>query len=135
MTLDCPFRTMEKILEYENGNYDICIVDIHAEFTSEKLAFFHAFNGKASVIAGTHTHVPTADLQISAMGTGYITDLGMCGPTNSILGVTPEAVITRMRDKLPARFETAKGKLKAMGAVFDIDDNSGKCISAKRIEF
>lgn len=133
-TLACPFETLEKILEYEKGNYDICVLDMHAEYTSEKLCMLYAFDGRVNAIFGTHTHVPTADAKITEKGTGYITDLGMCGPVNSILGVECEAILRNMRDKLPTRFVTAQGPVKAMGAVFETDAQ-GKCIKVSRIEF
>lgn len=134
-TLACPFETLEKILEREKGNYDVSVVDMHAEYTSEKLSVLYAFEGRVNVIFGTHTHVPTADGRITENGTGYITDLGMCGPVNSILGVDKDAVLRNMRDKLPSRFVTAEGPVKAMGAIFDIDVQSGKCTKVTRIEF
>ena len=133
-TLACPFETLEKILEYEKGNYDICMLDMHAEYTSEKLAMLYAFDGRANAIFGTHTHVPTADARITEKGTGYITDLGMCGPVNSILGVNSDAILRNMRDKLPSRFITAEGPVKAMGAIFEFD-SSKKCIKVSRVEF
>ncbi len=133
-TLACPFETLEKILEYEKGNFDVCILDMHAEYTSEKLCMLYAFDGRVNAVFGTHTHVPTADARITEKGTGYITDLGMCGPVNSILGVSCDAILRNMRDKLPSRFITADGPVKAMGAVFEFD-TTGKCIKASRIEF
>ncbi len=133
-SLACPFETLEKILEYEKGNFDVCILDMHAEYTSEKLAMLYAFDGRVNAIFGTHTHVPTADARITEKGTGYITDLGMCGPVNSILGVSCDAILRNMRDKLPSRFVTAEGPVKAMGAIFETDA-SGKCIKVSRVEF
>ena len=133
-TLDCPFKTLEKILEYEKGNYDMCILDMHAEYTSEKLAMLYAFDGRVNAIFGTHTHVPTADARVTEKGTGYITDLGMCGPVNSILGVDSDAILRNMRDKLPARFVTAEGPVKAMGAIFETASD-GKCTKVSRVEF
>lgn len=133
-SLACPFETLEKILEYEKGNYDVSILDMHAEYTSEKLCMLYAFDGRVNAIFGTHTHVPTADARVTEGGTGYITDLGMCGPVNSILGVDSEAILRNMRDKLPSRFITADGPVKAMGAIFETDA-SGKCIKVSRVEF
>ena len=104
-SLACPFATVEKILEREKGDYDIALLDIHAETTSEKLALARYFDGKIQVIFGTHTHVTTADEQILPRGSGYITDLGMCGATDSILGVKKEAVIHKMKTKMLSRFD------------------------------
>lgn len=134
-TLDCPFVTLVRILERERGNYDISVVDMHAQYTSEKLAMLFNFDGRVNVIFGTHTHIPTADGRITENGTGYITDIGMCGVKNSILGVEPSAILRNLKDKLPAKFNTASGKITAMGAVFDVDDVSGKCQKVTRIEF
>jgi len=134
-TLDCPFNTLEKILEREKGEFDISVVDIHAQYTSEKLALLFAFDGRVNIIFGTHTHVPTADGRISENGTGYITDIGMCGVKNSILGVESSAILRNLRDKLPAKFNTAKGKITSMGAVFETDDITGRCVKVTRIEF
>jgi len=134
-TLACPFETLERILAHESGNYDLCILDMHAEYTSEKLAMLYTFDGKVNVIFGTHTHVPTADAKITEKGTGYITDLGMCGPVNSILGVDSEAILRNMRHKLPTRFVTADGPCRAMGAIFETDASTGKCTKVSRVEF
>jgi calcineurin-like phosphoesterase len=95
----------------------------------------YAFDGKVNVIFGTHTHVPTADAKITENGTGYITDLGMCGPVNSILGVDSEAILRNMRHKLPTRFVTAEGPCRAMGAIFETDASTGKCTKVSRVEF
>ena len=134
-TLACPFETLERILAHESGSYDLCIVDMHAEYTSEKLAMLYAFDGKVNAVFGTHTHVPTADARITEKGTGYITDLGMCGPVNSILGVDCDAILKTLRHKLPSRFVTAEGPCRAMGAIFEFDGASGRCIKLSRVEF
>ena len=130
-----PFDTVEHILEREKGNYDCAIMDVHAEATSEKLALAHVFDGRVQVIFGTHTHVPTADLQILPHGSGYVTDLGMCGPVNGILGTSKEAVIQRFRTQLPTRFDVAEGPLQAQGVIFDLDLSKKQVTALKRIEF
>ncbi len=128
-----PFDALEEILRKEKGNYDISVVDIHAEATSEKAAVLYGFCGRVSAIFGTHTHVATADERI-VCGTGFITDLGMCGPYDSILGVKPEIIVSRLRDGGRDRFKTAEGRIEVRGAVFDID-GSGKCLSVKRVKW
>ena len=133
--LASPFDTVDRILEREKGSYDFALMDIHAEATSEKLALAHYFDGRIAVMFGTHTHVQTADEQILPHGSGYITDLGMCGPENGILGTERETVIERFRTMMPARFHVADGKIVAHGAIFDVDPDAGRVKSVKRIVF
>jgi len=133
--LASPFDTVDRILERENGRYDVALLDIHAEATSEKLALGRYFDGRIQVLFGTHTHVPTADEQILPRGSGYITDLGMCGPTDGILGTDADAVIHRFRTLMPTRFSVAVGNVKAQGVIFDVDEGAGKVRSVKRIVF
>lgn len=133
--LDSPFDTVDKILERERGKYDFALLDIHAEATSEKLALAHYFDGRINVIFGTHTHVPTADEQILPRGTGYITDLGMTGPTGGIIGTDAQCVIRRFRTKMPQRFSVAEGEIKAHGALFELDTSSGRCTRVTRVVF
>ncbi len=133
--LDSPFEAVERILTRENGNYDFALLDIHAEATAEKIALSRAFDGRIAVMFGTHTHVPTADEQILPGGSGYLTDLGMCGPTNGILGTKTEAVLTKLRSHLPAHFTVADGPIALCGALFTIDPATGRCISVERIKF
>lgn len=114
----CPFEVLEEILDTCKGEYDVSILDVHAEATSEKLAIANYFSGKINVIYGTHTHVQTSDARIFKSGTGYLTDLGMCGPIDSILGVSCDKVIEKLRTKLPVRFETPSGECELNGAVF-----------------
>lgn len=130
-----PFETLSRILERERGEYDIAAVDFHAEATSEKYALARMFDGKVSVIVGTHTHVQTADCQILPGGTGYITDLGMTGSHSGVLGVKTERVIDRLVKHLPAKFEGSTGCEAAHGALFAIDTESGRCISAESVVF
>lgn len=133
--LDSPFDTVDKILERERGKYDFALLDIHAEATSEKLALAHYFDGRINVIFGTHTHVPTADEQILPHGTGYITDLGMTGPTGGIIGTDAQCVIRRFRTKMPQRFAVAEGEIRAHAAIFELDTDSGRCTRVTRIVF
>ena len=128
-----PHECAERILKNERGRYDFALCDFHAEATSEKLFFARYFDGKFSAIVGTHTHVATADIQILPGGTGYITDLGMCGSHAGILGVKTESIVHKFTVKTPIRFEPASGNLKINGAYFEIDESSGKCTKAERV--
>ena len=134
-SLACPFATVDKILERESGRYDLAVMDIHAESTSEKIALGRYFDGRISVMFGTHTHVPTADEQILPLGSGYITDIGMTGPDNSIIGADANAVIERMRTKISGRLTVGDGSITACGALFDVDCSTGKVKSVRRIKF
>lgn len=133
-SLDCPFRSVEKCLESQTGKYDVSLLDIHAEATGEKYALARYFDGRISGIFGTHTHVQTADEQILPNGTAYITDLGMCGPKNSILGVKSEIIIEKMRTKMPVRFEFADGDIEYNGVIFEFDTWGNQEIKAKTIK-
>lgn len=125
------FDTADKLLEQIDS--PIIIVDLHAEATSEKLALAHYLDGKVSLLAGTHTHVQTADEQIFPGGMGYITDLGMCGPENSVLGVKPELAIRKMRGNLPVRFENAANSAFVSGIAASIDEKTGKTTKITRV--
>jgi len=133
-SLDCPFRTALLLAEkLKNNGAKIIIVDFHAEATSEKRAMGFWLDGKVSAVFGTHTHVQTSVEQILPQGTGYITDLGMTGPVESVLGVKPEIIILKFVDKISSRFEQAEGECALEGCVFTVDDKSGLCFGAKRI--
>lgn len=134
-SLACPFSTVDRILERESGNYDFAIMDIHAESTSEKQALGLYFDGRISVMFGTHTHVETADEQILPCGSGYITDIGMVGSKYSVIGADAKTVIERMRTKISCRLPIAEGEIQATGAVFDLDTNTKKVKSVTRIKF
>ena len=134
VALASPFDAADTILKRESGNYDIAVLDFHAEATSEKLAMGYYLDGRASIIFGTHTHVATADAQVLQGGTGYITDLGMCGSMNGILGVKTESIIHKFMVKTPNVFEAAEGNCKINGAYFEIDEKTGKCLAAQRVE-
>ncbi len=125
-SLESPFDRAERILEKEKGEYDFAICDFHAEATSEKLAFAHQFDGRINVVFGTHTHVQTNDPRVLPQGTGYLTDLGMTGPYDSVLGVKKDIIIRRFLTKLPERFEEADGETVFCAAVFEIDTSTGK---------
>lgn len=134
-SVNSPFERFEKILSDFRGSFDAAIVDFHAEATSEKLAFARYFDGRVSVVAGTHTHIATADCRVLKGGTGYITDLGMCGSQDGILGVKSECILHKFTEKTPMRFEPAEGGEEANGAVFEIDASSGLCVGAERVSF
>ena len=110
-------------------------MDVHAESTSEKIALGRYFDGRISVIFGTHTHVPTADEQILPLGSGYITDIGMTGPKDSIIGSDANTVIERMRTKISGRLTVAQGNIEASGALFDVDTDTKKVRSVHRVKF
>ncbi|MCQ2431662.1 MAG: TIGR00282 family metallophosphoesterase [Clostridia bacterium] len=131
--LESPFAVIDRILKREEGRYDFAALDFHAEATSEKLAIANYFDGRIQIIFGTHTHVQTADAKIFPKGTGYITDLGMTGPENSILGVKSEMIIEKMTAKMPVRFEIADGPITLCGALFTYDTDKKAVISVTPI--
>ena len=131
-SLTSPFEVLDNLLK-EAGNPKFCIVDFHAEATAEKRALAAYADGRISALFGTHTHVATADEQVLAGGTGFITDIGMTGPIHSCLGVRTELSIEKMRTKLPVRFATAEGPCAMDGVLFTLDNATGKCVSVKRI--
>lgn len=119
--LSDPFEAVEYILARGEGEYDISLLDVHAEATSEKYAIARVFDGKIDMIFGTHTHVPTADCQILPGGTAYVTDLGMTGPDNGILGTDTERVLRKMREHMPSQFTVADGNIRADAVLFELD--------------
>lgn len=131
VNLDCAFETAERLVKKAQGN--IKIVDFHAEATGEKRAMGFFLDGKVSAVFGTHTHVQTADQQILPMGTGYITDVGMTGTIQSVLGVKPELIIKKLKTKLPVRFDLASGDCKFEAVMFEIDEKTGKCTDCNRV--
>ena len=133
-SLPCPFETLDSLLK-QAGNPRFCVVDFHAEATAEKKALAFYADGRVSAVYGTHTHVPTADEQILPQGTGFITDIGMTGPTLSCLGVRPELSIEKMRTKLPVRFAVADGPCAMGGVLFTLDDHTGRTTAVKRVRF
>lgn len=129
---DNPFTTADRCLE-EISDCRIKIVDFHAEATGEKRALGFYLDGRVSAVFGTHTHVQTADEQIMPDGTGYITDLGMVGTVQSVLGVAPQNIITKLKTGMPTRFENNSGECMLCGCIFDIDKQSGKTVDVQRI--
>lgn len=134
-TLDSPYAYIDKLLVEESGNYDFAILDIHAEATGEKVAVGYAYDGKINIVFGTHTHVQTADEKILPQGTGYITDVGMCGESGGVLGMDPSCVVERMRTHLPHKFIASEGACEANGVIFTLDTSSGKTTEIRRITF
>ncbi len=126
--LPCPFRCADRALPILREQTAITLVDFHAEATSEKRALGHYLDGRISVMVGTHTHIPTADAEVLAGGSGYQTDLGMCGPTDSVIGVSKKEAIERFLTKLPTGFQVARQGLRLQGAVIRINPDSGRCL-------
>ncbi len=128
-----PFEKLGSILDFERGNYDMAVVDFHAEATSEKAALAHCFSDRISALWGTHTHVQTADERI-VEGCGFITDIGMSGPREGIIGVRTENVLELFLTKKTSGFKTAEGECDIMGAIFEFDTNF-RCVSVERFKY
>ena len=131
-TPDNPFLQIEKILPHLNTK--LILVELHAEATSEKLAMGYMLDGRISALWGTHTHVPTADARILPKGTGYVTDVGMTGPQDSVLGIRPELSIAKFRGDLPERYRWADGPTKLEAVLFTLDSETGLCRKAERMD-
>ncbi len=131
--LDCPFRAMDKLLAELQPKPLIIIVDFHAEATSEKVALGRYLDGRVSAVLGTHTHVGTIDTQIQPKGTAYVTDVGMTGPKDSIIGDDAESVIQRFLTGLPHRLSVGKGRPVLNAVMVEVDERSGRAISIERI--
>jgi metallophosphoesterase (TIGR00282 family) len=132
--LDCPFRAMDKLLNELAKKPRVVIVDFHAEATSEKVAMGRYLDGRVSAVLGTHTHVGTIDTQILPGGTAYVTDIGMTGPTDSIIGDDADAVIQRFLTQMPHHLTVGKGKPVLNAILIEVDETSGKATSIKRIQ-
>ncbi|MFC1929193.1 TIGR00282 family metallophosphoesterase [Chloroflexota bacterium] len=130
---DCPFRAMDKLLAEISNKPPVIIIDFHAEATSEKMAMGRYLDGRVSAVLGTHTHVGTIDAQLLPQGTAYVTDIGMTGPINSVIGDDTEAVLQRFLTALPHRLSVGQGKTMLNTVLVRIDDESGKAISIDRI--
>lgn len=131
--MDCPFQKIDHILKKIKNECQIIILDFHAETTSEKIAMGWYLDGRATCVFGTHTHVQTADEQILPQGTAYITDLGMVGPRDSVLGMKKDAVLERFKYGRPVRFEAAEGPAVFSAMIIDVDDQTSKTTAVKRI--
>jgi len=132
--LECPFKTALIACESIAEETKIIILDVHAEATSEKIALGWYLDGKVSAIFGTHTHIQTADEKILPKGTAYITDVGMTGPYDSVIGRRKEDVLTRFLSSIPVRFEVAQGDIQLHGALVEIDEKTGHATSILRIQ-
>ncbi|MEG1720829.1 MAG: TIGR00282 family metallophosphoesterase [Pseudoflavonifractor sp.] len=129
---DNPFTVATGLLQ--TAQADIIVADFHAEATSEKGSMGYYLDGRVQALWGTHTHVPTADTKILPKGTGFVTDLGMTGPINSVLGIPPQQAIGRFLGALPTRYETAGGPCKLDAVLFSIDSETKKCVAVERID-
>lgn len=132
--MDCPFKTAGRELKILKQQTKVIIVDFHAEATSEKSALGWFLDGKVSAVIGTHTHVQTADEKILPKGAAFITDVGMTGPLNSIIGVKREQIISKFLTQMPIRFETAKGESILSCVVVDIDSKAGRASDIQRLQ-
>ncbi|HEX4124947.1 MAG TPA: TIGR00282 family metallophosphoesterase [Tepidisphaeraceae bacterium] len=134
MPADSPFSTADAVLNRLPDHVRVCVCDVHAEASSEKVAMGHWLDGRVSMIVGTHTHIPTADAKILAGGSAYISDLGMCGPYDSVLGRRKDRVVKHMSTNMPQAFDVATGDVRLCGAIAEIDAETGKALSMQRIE-
>jgi hypothetical protein len=132
-SIDCPFRTADALLEKIPPEVKIRIMDFHAEATSEKRAFGWYVDGRVTAVLGTHTHVPTADEAVLPNGTAYITDLGMTGPYDSVIGIEKQSIIHKFLNQIPARFEVAKGDVRLSAVLIEAEPATGRALSVQRI--
>ncbi|PIQ83201.1 MAG: TIGR00282 family metallophosphoesterase [Candidatus Omnitrophica bacterium CG11_big_fil_rev_8_21_14_0_20_63_9] len=132
--LDCPFRTAERELERLRLVTPVIVVDMHAEATSEKVAMGWFLDGKVSVVFGTHTHIPTADERVLPKGTAFITDIGMTGPYDSVIGRRVDQILQRFLSNLPMRSEVADGNIQLHGLIIEVHPTTGKASSVQRIK-
>ena len=131
-SIDCPFRVCEGLLSFLPEEIKVVFIDFHAEATAEKQAFSWYFDGKVSAIVGTHTHVTTADEQVLPGGTAYITDVGMTGPHDSIIGVSREIILPKFISQVPAKFEMAVGDVRINAVEIEVNPESGKAQTIQR---
>lgn len=132
--LDCPFRQAEMIIRTLRQETPVIFVDFHAEATSEKVAFGWHLDGQVSAVVGTHTHVQTADERILPQGTAYITDVGMTGPIDGVLGVDKDKVLERFITQMPVRFEVATGEIQLNAVIIDVNQETGRAQKIYRIQ-
>lgn len=133
-SVDCPFRSAESLLPELRARTRVIVVDMHGEATSEKAAMGWFLTGKVSAVLGSHTHVQTADERVLPGGTAYVTDVGMCGPRDSIIGVRREAVVDRFLTRMPTRFEVASGPVIVQGAIIEVDAANGQAQRIRRVQ-
>lgn len=131
---DCPFRAADAVLERLREKTPIVLVDMHAEATSEKVAMGWYLDGRVTAVVGSHTHVQTADERVLPGGTAYLTDAGMCGPRDSVIGMRREHVIDRFLTQMPSRFEVAGGDVLVQGAVIEVDAETGRATNIRRVQ-
>lgn len=132
--LDNPFLAAEsEVARLSADGVKVIVLEIHAETTSEKIAMGRLLDGKVALVVGTHTHVQTADETIFPAGTGYLTDAGMCGPEESVLGRNIESVVWRFKSGMPTRFPVAKGAVRLCGVIVDVETDSGRCLAIRRL--
>ncbi len=131
--MDCPFRTVDAILTKEPNLGRVILVDMHAEATSEKIAMSRFLDGRVTAVCGTHTHVQTADERIMPGGTAAITDLGMTGPKDSVIGRSAPAVLQTFLTGMPSKFEVSTDGVELDGVLLDVDESTGRCRSIKRV--
>jgi hypothetical protein len=134
MPSDDPFAAADRVLKQLPGSVKVSVADIHAEASSEKVALGHYLDGRVSFIFGTHTHIPTADAKLLPGGSAFISDLGMCGPYDSVLGRRKDRVLKHMTTNMPAPFDVATGDVRLCGALAEIDEKTGRATSIERIE-
>jgi metallophosphoesterase (TIGR00282 family) len=131
--LDCPFRAADRLISELDGKARVILVDFHAEASSEKIAFGHYLAGRVSAVVGTHTHVQTADNRILSGGTAFVTDVGMTGSLDSVIGIQKETAVEKFLKQVPARFEVAKKQPVLCAVLIDVDAQSGRARSIERI--
>ncbi len=132
--VECPFKALDKILSEISSLTDVIILDMHAETTSEKVAMGHYASGRLSAVVGTHTHIQTADEKVLAQGTAYITDLGMSGPYDSVIGQNKDKILKRFLTSLPEKFEVAESSATLCGVVINVDEKTGRAKSIVRLQ-
>jgi metallophosphoesterase (TIGR00282 family) len=131
--IDDPFREADRAVSLLKAKTPVIVVDFHAEATSEKVAMGWFLDGRVSAVVGTHTHVQTADERVLPKGTGYITDLGMTGPYDSVIGRDKDKVIQKFWTQVPVKYDVAEGDPRLMGVLLEVNPSTGKCLSISRV--
>lgn len=132
--LDCPFQAMDRLLATMPDRPPVTVIDFHGEATSEKMAFAWHFDGRVSAVLGTHTHVPTADARVLPKGSAFVTDVGMVGPLNSVIGMRCEPIIEHFRSQMPPRLQVAEGPVVFNSVLVEIDEASGRAVGICRLD-